>query len=95
MEHETSAIRRDGDDLILVLRVSPGSSRDEITREQDHLKVRLQAPAVDGKANKRLINLLGKAFGVPKSAVKLVRGDSARRKVVRIERPSLLPDFAR
>jgi len=56
------------------------------------LKIRLAAPAVDGKANAALIALLADAFGVPERGVTLVRGAGSRRKIVRITGPGLRPD---
>ena len=44
----------------------------------------LKSPPVDGKANAELIGLVAKHFGVPKSAVAIKSGASARTKLVRI-----------
>lgn len=89
------AIRRDGNDVLLTLRVTPGASADEIAREDGLIRVRLQAPATDGKANKSLIRMLGKAFKVPQSGVVLEKGAGSRTKRVRIVNPARLPDFVR
>jgi len=48
------------------------------------LRVRLHAPPVDGKANLALQAWLADALGVPRSAVELIRGESARRKQLRV-----------
>ena len=58
------------------------------------MKIRVAAPAVDGRANAALIALLADAFGVPDRAVTLVRGARGRRKTVRITAPELRPDRA-
>ena len=85
--------REDGDALLLTLHVQPGARRTEIAGAHgDALKIRLAAPPVDGKANAALIRYLADAFGVPVRQVTLVRGDSSRQKIVRIERPALRPD---
>ncbi len=47
-------------------------------------KVYLCAPAVDGKANARLVEFLADHCRVRKSAVAIVRGQASRRKVVEI-----------
>ena len=47
--------------------------------------IRVTAPPVDGKANDALCRLVAKAAGVPPSRVSVVRGRSARDKVVRVE----------
>lgn len=83
----------DGQDLVLTLRVTPGASREEFVADGELLRVRVQVPPQDGKANKRLGKLLGKAFGVPQSAVIVERGHTSRTKTIRVQSPSRLPPF--
>ena len=79
--------------LILALHVQPGAKRTEVAGTHgDALKIRLAAPPVDGKANAELLRFLADAFGVPRHAVTLLRGESSRRKTVRIEAPVRRPD---
>ena len=59
----------------------------------DALKVRVAAPPVEGKANAALIAFLAEAFGVPKRNVTIIRGDSGRRKSLRVEAPRRRPDL--
>ena len=81
-----------GEDLLLRVRVQPKASRDEISGLQgEALKVRITAPPVDGKANAHLIKYLAKQFGVAKSAVTLVSGETGRDKRLRIHAPAKLP----
>jgi len=47
--------------------------------------VRVTAPPVDGKANAALCRLIAERVGVPRRAVEVVRGQSARDKVVRVD----------
>ena len=44
-----------------------------------------KAPAIEGRANAAAIKLLAKYFGVPQSAVKLVRGARAKHKVFEVD----------
>jgi uncharacterized protein (TIGR00251 family) len=84
--------RWEGDRLLLDLQVQPRASRDQFVGPlADAYKVRITAPPVDGKANDHLIRFLAKAFGVPRSRVTLVAGESSRRKAVHIEAPQALP----
>ena len=79
--------------IVLTLHVQPGAKRTEVAgRHGVALKIRLAAPPVDGKANAELLRYLALAFDVPLRSVTLVRGDSSRQKVVRIERPAARPD---
>lgn len=57
----------------------------------DRLKVRLKAPPVDGKANRELECFIADAFGVTRTDVVIVRGDSSRQKDLRITQPNTLP----
>jgi hypothetical protein len=74
------------------VRVQPRASRDEIVGIQgNHLKIRITAPPVDGKANVHLIQFLAQEFGVPKSRITLIGGESGREKRLQILAPSRLP----
>lgn len=84
--------RWDGEDLLLDVHLQPKASRDEFAGlHGERLKIRLTAPPVEGKANAHLLAFLGKAFGVPKSAVVLESGELNRQKRIRIPRPTQLP----
>jgi uncharacterized protein (TIGR00251 family) len=66
--------------------VQPRASRSEVTGVHNGaLRVRLQAPPVDGAANAQLVELLAESLGVPRRAVRIVSGDAARLKVVDVE----------
>ena len=68
------------------VRVQPRSRRSEIARERaGAVLVRVTAPPVDGKANEALCRLIAERAGVPRRAVKVVRGQSARDKVVEVD----------
>jgi uncharacterized protein (TIGR00251 family) len=67
--------------LEIAVRVTPRASRDAFAAGTDeHFAVRLAAPPVEGAANAALIPLVARAFGVPKRAVTLIAGDTARHK---------------
>jgi uncharacterized protein len=71
--------------IIFAVRVIPRSSRSEIIGEYDGaLKVKLNSPPVDGKANKELIALLAKTFHVSKSDVEIIGGQTSKLKQVKI-----------
>ena len=71
--------------LTLKIKVEPRSSRAGITGPYgDALKVRLTSPPVEGKANKELIEVLAKEFGIHKKDVEIIMGKNSRNKVVRL-----------
>jgi hypothetical protein len=88
--------RRDGADLLLEVRVQPRASRSEIAGlHGGRLRIRLQAPPVDGRANAALIEFLAAAFGVPRARVIIEHGLASRDKRVRIrDAPVATPGIA-
>ena len=79
-------IRADEDAITIDVLVVPRASRTQIAGiTGDRLKVQLNAPPVDGAANKALIALLAKSIGVAKGSVTIVSGQTSRRKRLRIE----------
>ncbi len=71
--------------MLITVRVIPRSSKNEIVWEQDGLKVRLTAAPVAGAANEALIRLLAKQLGLPRSAIRVVRGATGRKKMVEMD----------
>jgi len=59
----------------------------------DHIKVRLTAAPVDGKANQLLVKQLARWFGVPSSRVSITQGETSKHKIVHIQYPQKLPVF--
>ncbi|MGA7979498.1 MAG: DUF167 family protein [Chromatiaceae bacterium] len=89
----TNWYRWEDGDLILNLRVQPRAKRDEVLGPQgDHLRVRITAPPVEGKANEHLCRLLADILAVPRSQVVLVAGGRGRLKRLRIHAPAKLPE---
>lgn len=81
------------DDLILDCHLQPGARSIGFAGQHgDHLKIRISAPPVDGKANDMLLDFIAKAFGVSKRQVSLLSGQQSRQKRLLIESPQCLPD---
>ena len=67
------------------VRVQPRASRDRVLGLRDGaLRVSVTAPPHDGKANTALLELLAGSLGVAKSRLSIVRGYTARDKVVAV-----------
>jgi uncharacterized protein (TIGR00251 family) len=70
----------------ITIRVQPRARRNEVVGERaGAVVIRLTAPPVDGKANAALCTFVAQAAGVPPSRVSVVRGQTARDKLVRVE----------
>ena len=67
------------------LRVSPGSRTAGIAgRHGDAWKVRVTAPAQNGRANAAVVRLLAETFRLPRTSVRLLSGHGAREKIVEL-----------
>jgi uncharacterized protein (TIGR00251 family) len=68
---------------LIAVHVTPKSNRDEIRGWRGgELSVRVTVAPEGGKANAAVCKVLAKALGVPKSAVRVLRGDTSRHKQV-------------
>ena len=72
--------------VTLAVRAQPGAKKTAIAGvygegDAAQLKVAVQAPPVEGRANDALIGFLAETFGIPKRSVELVSGELARGKV--------------
>ncbi|OJI06675.1 hypothetical protein BK004_02525 [bacterium CG10_46_32] len=69
----------------IAVKVTPRSKENRIVGFKDGvLRVRITAPPVDGKANKALVVFLADAWGVPKSSIKIIQGETSREKVLEV-----------
>jgi uncharacterized protein len=70
----------------LNVRVLPGARKNQVDgRHGDALKIRLQAPPVEGKANQALVNFLSETLLVSRSQIRILSGEKSRNKRIRIE----------
>jgi uncharacterized protein (TIGR00251 family) len=71
---------------IVSMLVQPNAGRNEVVGFEDGvLRVRIAAPPVKGKANRELIDFLGKRLGVSKRSITIEKGLTSRRKVIGVE----------
>lgn len=65
--------------------VKPQSKKAEVKKlSAGEYAVSVRAPAREGKANEEAVELLAEHFSAPKSAVRIVRGERGRRKIVEL-----------
>ena len=70
---------------VLAIKAVPGASRDAIAGwHGDALRVKVRAPALDGRANAALCAFLADTLGLPRRAVSLARGEKSRQKLIRL-----------
>jgi uncharacterized protein len=70
----------------LSVHVVPNAKSDAVAGEHgDAIKIKLRAPAMEGKANAALIEFLAERLKIPARQIVLVRGQKSRDKIVRID----------
>jgi uncharacterized protein (TIGR00251 family) len=78
-------IKESPNGVLLPVRAVPRATKNEIQGVYgDALKVRLQAPPVEGKANAALIRFLSDALDISRSQISIASGETGRNKAVRI-----------
>ncbi len=66
------------------IKVIPNAKKAEVIQEKNLLKVKVDAPAQKGKANKRLIEILAEHFNIPKSKIRIIKGQKSHEKIIEI-----------
>ena len=77
---------------MLDLHIQPGAKKNEVVGlHGGALKLRIASPPVDGRANAALITFLAEALDVPRQSLAVVKGETSRRKTVRVAQPGAVP----
>lgn len=72
--------------MMIEVRAKPGSKGEYVKKLSDEVyEVAVKEPAEKGRANNRIVELLGEHFGVPKSRVVLIRGKTSKMKLFQVE----------
>lgn len=81
----TFAIKEEPGAITFDVQVVPRASRDRIGPVVgERVKVQLTAPPVDGAANDALTRLIAGELDVPRASVSILRGETGRRKTIRV-----------
>jgi hypothetical protein len=82
---EAGWCRRTAGGWTFAVHVQPGARRSEVAgRHGDRLKIRIAAPALDGRANDALVAFVADHLRVPKARITLVKGERSREKLLAV-----------
>lgn len=70
------------DGILISLKVIPNSSKNELIKADNSLRLKITAPPIDNKANKFVIEFFSKKLKVPKTSIKIIRGETSREKTI-------------
>lgn len=68
----------------LEIKVTAGAKSDSFRRENGNYFLRIKAKAVEGKANKAVIEFLSKEFNIKKKDIEIIRGEKNSKKIISI-----------
>ena len=69
----------------LTLRIVPNAKRDEVVGEHgDAVKVKIAAPALEGKANEAVLEFLAEKLAIHRRDITLIAGEKSRDKLIEI-----------
>lgn len=72
--------------MIFEIKIQAGSKHESVEKISDNqLKVKVKDRPIEGKANERLREVLSEYFGVPKSAIEIIKGAHSKNKLVEIQ----------
>ena len=78
-------IQKVDDGVIFKIKVQPGAAKNEIVGVQgDALRVKINAPAIKGKANRVLVDFLAEKLEVKRSEVTIISGHTSRIKKIKV-----------
>lgn len=75
-------IKQTPDGIIANIRISPNAKKNEIINDGEIIKIKITAQPIDGKANKALIEFLSKNFKIPKTSIKILKGETSKDKTI-------------
>ena len=70
---------------LINIKVIPNARKNEVIEEVDSIKVKVNSPAIEGRANKAVIKVLADHFKVKKSQISIVKGEKNRNKRIQIQ----------
>lgn len=66
------------------IRVIPNAKKNSVAQEDGKLKVHVNAPAIEGKANEALREILAEFFNTKKKNIAILKGEKSKDKIVEV-----------
>ena len=71
--------------IVVSFKISPNAKKNEIIKDESGIKIKITAQPVEGKANKALVEFLSKQFKIPKTSIKILKGETSKDKTILFE----------
>lgn len=69
---------------LIQIKVIPNAKKPEVIEKDNLFKVKVSAPAIEGKANKAVIKILAEYFKVKPKQVSIIKGETSNLKTIKI-----------
>ncbi len=69
---------------LIQIKVIPNAKKPEVIEKDNLFKVKVSAPAIEGKANKAVIKILAEYFKVKSKQVSIIKGETSNLKIIKI-----------
>jgi uncharacterized protein (TIGR00251 family) len=71
--------------MIIKAKVKTNAKNEKIVEKEDYWEISVKEPPIEGKANKRIIELLAKHLKIPKSRIEIKKGSKSKLKIIEIK----------
>ena len=68
----------------LEIKITAGAKSNSFKKENENYYIRIMAKAIDGKANKSIIEFLSKELNLKKKDIEIIRGEKSSKKIISI-----------
>jgi hypothetical protein len=75
-------IKNCDDGVILKIRISPNSAKNQVIISDDMIKIKVTAQPIENKANKAVIQYLSKLVKIPKTSISILKGETSKEKTI-------------
>ncbi len=77
-------IKNSTEPIKIQVKISANAKKNSIEKEGDRIKLRISKPAVEGRANKEIIDFLSDILNLPKNNIKILSGEKSSFKMLLI-----------
>ena len=75
-------IKETKDGLLVNIKIVPNSSKNDLVKESEFIKVKVTAQPIENKANKALVEFLSKLLKIPKTSIEIVKSETSKEKTL-------------
>ena len=72
-------------ELTIKIKILPNSSRNEIIKTPEGVKIKITTQPIEGKANKAVVEFLSKEFRIPKTSIEIIKGNTSKEKTIQFK----------